>query len=244
MLFQPASNILVPFMQPQFRRGRASGGGGGLAAFSYDFTGTDGAEWDAAKFTELNGSVNILSNTGRFVTGSFGLDASLYSGGNTTSANQYQRFLMVTIPSNSFPHFGFRYSGSGNAFYTIEVTPTSAQVAWYYWANLAAFIAGSGTTIQSGVSLGPGTLTANDAIAITMDDTGNNTTVRVWLNPTGGATVPTSAADWGGDNTPSATLTNDPATAVDSGGGLFLSCFQNTANATQLDGWFGGDTPP
>jgi hypothetical protein len=27
MIFQPASNILVPFMQPQFRRGRVSGGG-------------------------------------------------------------------------------------------------------------------------------------------------------------------------------------------------------------------------
>lgn len=29
MLFRPASNLLVPFMQPQFRRGRAASGGGG-----------------------------------------------------------------------------------------------------------------------------------------------------------------------------------------------------------------------
>src|SRR4051812_31737652 len=32
MIFRPAGQLLVPFLQPQFRRGRAASGGGGGAA--------------------------------------------------------------------------------------------------------------------------------------------------------------------------------------------------------------------
>lgn len=43
MFFRPSSNLLVPFMQPQFRRGRAAAGGGGptlLVDENFEGTGT------------------------------------------------------------------------------------------------------------------------------------------------------------------------------------------------------------
>lgn len=213
--------------------------GGAGAAFSYDFTGTDGAEWDSAKFTEVNGSVNILSNTGRFVTGGFGLDASMYTGGTCSTANQYHKLTTVTVPTSSFLQLIFRYTNSSSPFYTAEIDTDTGTVAWYRWADLAAFIAGSGTTIHAATTI-TGAGDANDAYGITLEGTGTGTVLRAWLNPT--ADTPTSASVFGA-NAADLTYTDDPASPVDSGGSLGIACFQSTANGQRIDGWFGGDIP-
>jgi hypothetical protein len=72
MLLQPASNILVPFMQPQFRRGRASGGGGGTPTFIQD---------DGATFDPFN-TVRVVAFEDETTAGS--MIIAVYRGGNSS----------------------------------------------------------------------------------------------------------------------------------------------------------------
>lgn len=194
--------------------------------------------WDAAKFTTLAGlgAPNILSNQGNFPSASFAGMGVTYTGGNCATVNQYQRFTLSAFASLSFLQIIFRYTDSLSPFYVVEFDPTNITIVWQYFANLAAFIAGTSTTIQTGTPISG--WTAGDTVSIVINGTGNATELNVWRNATGNA--PTSASVWGGAG-PGANYTNNPAIAVDTGVVLGIAGTQNTANSTKIDTWFGGD---
>jgi hypothetical protein len=210
---------------------------GGGPPFSYDFTGADLSAWDSAKFTTLSGlgAPNIVSNQGNFPTGSFSGMGVTYTGGNTNTVNQYQRFT-ITFASLSFFQIIFRYTNSSSPFYVLEFDPTNGTFVWQRFANLAAFIAGTGTDIQTDNTIAG--WTNGDTVSCLVNGTTTSTEVNIWRNATGNA--PTSAVLWGG-SAPGASMTNNPASPVDTGNVLGIAATQNTANSTKLDTWFGGD---
>jgi hypothetical protein len=220
-------------------RNVAPAGGGGAVNLSYDFTGADNAEWNTATFTEVDGNVNILSNEGRFVEGGF--DSILVVTDTPTSTiDQYQRFVLKTIPGNSYLQAVFRYTDSSSPFYVVQIDIGNSFAGWYRYANLSDYQAGTSSTIKSDVAL-PASLVANEPVAITLTGTGTSTVVRIWRNPTGN--TPTAANNWGGDTTPDLEFTDDPASAVNTGGVMGLGIYQNTANAQRIDDWYAGDVP-
>lgn len=220
----------------------AAGGGGGPAAFSDDFTGTNSDPWDVAKWDDIAGSSNIQTNAGNFVTGSFAGGANYYSGGTTTTSDQYQRMVFVGVPSSTWVHIGLRYTDSVSPFYTVEVAPGNKEVKLYYYANLSDFVAGTSTELHSVASLDNGIGSAGDVYAVTISGTGASTRVCIWCNPAGGADTPTSDAVWGSDS-PDADWTVNPGSPVNTGDRLFLGWYQSAANGMQVDSWRGGDTP-
>ena len=75
MFFRPASNLLVPFMQPQFRRGRAAAGGGGGPDVYYDIE------------TSANANANRSSNSSL----AFWQTVTVTTGGSATKVRWYCR---------------------------------------------------------------------------------------------------------------------------------------------------------
>lgn len=217
-------------------------GGGGPAAFSYDFTGSNNDPWNTTIFTEVDGNVNIQGNTGNFVEGGFDSVLAVTTDSCTT-VSQYHKFILSTVPALSFLHAAFRYTDASSPFYTVEIDVNNGNASWYRYASLSDWQSGTSTTIGTAVLSG-GALSVSDLIAITLDGTGTSTVIRIWVDPDGAANTPTSPSNWGGDTTPTASITDDPASPVNTGLKLGLGIAQNTANSQRIDNWFGGDTPP
>lgn len=209
-------------------------GGGGGQNFSYDFTGTDGAEWDVAKFTEASGSVNILTNQGRFVTTGFVFNAPIYTGANCSTVNQYHRLTVITVGVSNYLQYIFRYTDASSPYYTLEIDVSNGNASWYYWASLNT------GSVQIGSTQDIGSLVTTNTISVTLTGTGTATVMRAWLNATGN-TPDSGGALWGGAG-PTLSWTDDPASAVDTGVKIGLGCYMS-AVVQLVDTWFGGDIP-
>lgn len=93
MIFQPASNIQVPFMQPQFRRGRVSGGVLLPSLIDYDP--------DLLALSDAD-PISTMPNTG---TGGSGYDGTTTGGGPTTRPS-YQTNEFGSLPGIFFDPSG------------------------------------------------------------------------------------------------------------------------------------------
>jgi hypothetical protein len=83
-------------------------------------------------------------------------------------------------------------------------------------------------------------LTNGDSVAITIDGTGQNCTVRVWHNPTNA--VPHDVANWDSANDPpDGTITNVGATWDLQG--YYVGVGSQLSQSNTLDDWSGGDVP-
>jgi len=156
-------------------------------------------------------------------------------GTSLAGVSQYQKasYGGLTDANVNRPYFVFRYNDSSSPFYTVRFISDSNTVEWRSHTSSADT---AGTLIDSAAL----TIGATATFGVTLDDTGNNTIVRVWNSPTG---LPVSASNWDGDTSPDLTFTANPGAADDSGlvvgwGGTSDNVFTMT-----MDDWFGGDTP-
>lgn len=201
---------------------------GGPAAFSDDFDRSDsdslGANW-----TEAAGDADIAGNLYRLSTGSFGVITSVHNT-STGSITQYVKATLGTDPF--YPWFVFRYTNSGSAYYVVQFDDATGTFDWQKFDNASD---------TSGDSIGTGSITAglmsSQTFGITIEGTGTSTVVRIWRNPTN---LPTTASNWDGDTTPDATISNDPASPVDSGNFVGLGGQQSSADTKTVNNFFGG----
>lgn len=228
--------ILLTLALPVGARMTSVVAGGGVAAassgqnFSDDFSGTLG------NWTVSTGTAAISSGVLSLSTAGWDPIVLTYN----TSTNTVSQYMKFSLPSASetYPIAVFRYVNSSSGFYAIEFsTPFSCEVEWRYFEDDSDI--GSGDVI--GASVDMGTCSNGDTFGITVTGTGTDTIVRMWHNPTGSS--PSAADTWGGDNTPNASWTDNPATACDTGTKVGFAGIQATAGDITFDNFYGGDIP-
>lgn len=204
-------------------------------SFSDDFNRADAATL-GANWTVLAGNGMSVSNNQAIATeydSQYDKNAAVYNT-NTATVSQYAK---VTINGGEaagngiYPQILLRVNGT-NECYSIEIKPNENLIELQYYTNAA----GSATVIASASTA----IATNDTFAVTVSGTGNSTVWRVWINPTG---LPTAADNWDGDTTPTATFTDDPAVAADTGLGVGLAVYVQLNVYCKLDDFFGGDIP-
>lgn len=205
----------------------ASGGGGGLGAFSDDFNRANsdslGSNW-----TEGGGDGDIASNTYVIGTGGFGVVNSVHN----TSCGSVTQYAMVTLGVNhEYPWLIFRYTDASSPFYAVQISGSTALCEWYYFTSAAD---SSGDLIGT-VDIG-GDLTGH-TVAMTCSGTGTSTVITIWRQVTG---LPSAAGNWNGDTTPDGTISNDPASPKDTGNFVGIGGQAVTGGTVTLDNFFGG----
>jgi hypothetical protein len=198
-----------------------------MATFSDAFGGT------LANWTSEAGSQSIVGGQLSMDTGGFGENWLIYTGTACDGLSQYLKATVVVgmDGGNNFPQFIFRFTNDASPFYSVDVHNDAGDDNDITWAVYPS-VGGSSTEIQNAEA----TITNGDTVGVTVDGTGTDTVVNVWINPTGDA--PTSASLWGGAG-PLVSFTNNPATAADTGTLLGLGAFHN--DAVTFDNFFGGD---
>ena len=224
--FRAASPLVVGF---------GSGGGPTLSAFSDDFNRTSSASL-GANWTEAAGDGSIVSNTLLQVnTGSYAENVYAYTGTACATVNQYVKVTFQFLTGADYPAIILRYTDASSPMYAIFFFNSEDRVIWTRKANAAD---GSFTTIQT---VDPFTVASGDVYGVTIDGTGTSTVVRIWRTPP--SNTPTSSSNWGGDTTPDATFTTDPASPVDTGNYVGLGGETGSAGNVVFDNFFGGDCP-
>lgn len=200
--------------------------------FSDDFNRANGDSL-GSNWTEARGDTDISSNTMALQSHS----VNPYTGAATLGLNQYIKATISEGAGDNYPTYFFRYTNAASRFYGIQfsLAPSATPVGWRVWTdvnNEAASIQEAALSFSSG-----------DTIGVTLAGTGNDTTVRFWLNPTGDR--PDSSTSWGGDTSPDLSLTNNPgANAVDTGNYVGLGGYTSGAGTTIFDNFFGGSMTP
>lgn len=163
------------------------------------------------------------------------INTNVTSGGDTNA--QYMRAAINW--NTSYPTFVLRYLDSTHGFYVVTL-PYTAELHWEYFENAADT---SGTQIGTTRDIKPGQdFVDGDIIGVTITGKGDNTIVRVWLNPTN----PTPAAVDGWDtaeDTAITTWTDNPVVAADDGTKVGFRVIQNAANDNSFDDFYAGDPP-
>lgn len=164
-----------------------------------------GLTWDSTNNNESNSAAGITV-----------INSMVYTATAASSSDMWVKAKIVTIAAAGNFGIVLRRSSAGGNQYVVRLLTSGA--AWGYWT-------GTGTqgfqTINT--ATGCSTFSNGDVLAAYVTGTGTNTEMKVWKNPSG--STPT---DWG---TACATITDDPAVAVDSG--TYGGIFGNTANATR-----------
>ena len=206
-----------------------------MASFSDNFNRSDGAI--GANWTNATGGIAILSNQARLTADSFAQNVGVYTGTACATVNQYAKMTLALVGAGSFyPCLMFRYTDADSPLYAVYFWPAEDKAEWCHKTNAAD---GSPTVIDS-VSASGLTVGLTDTVAATIEGTGNDTTVRIWVNPTGD--TPTSASVWGGSG-PNLTFTANPASAVDTGSYVAIGGETNDPVNSLVDNFFGGDIP-
>ena len=214
-----------------------AGGGAGNEAFSDDFIRANSTNL-GANWTEAAGNGSIASNRLSVTADAYVENVYAYTGTTCDTANTYVRAVLTTAAGSNYPAIVLRYSAAGSPMYSIVFSMTEDRVEWIRKATASD---GAGVTVGSTGGNGTQTVTQGDTWAVTIDGTGTSTVVRCWRNPTGN--TPTSNANWGGDTTPDITLTDNPASPVDTGNNVGLGGATNASENIQWTAFFGGDTP-
>ncbi len=205
---------------------------GSVAAFSDNFNRADsdslGANW-----TEAANDCDIVSNQASWpTTFDFSEKAAIYSGTACTTTTNYVKITLDAV-GVALPSVIFRYTNSSSAFYELYLDVTNQKLKWYHWTAV-----GGTQTLINGPAGASFTFTLPVTIGVTWTGAGNSTTVRTWLTPS--ANAPTSATSWDG-GAATVVISDDPASAVDSGGYIGMG---GVSNGTLLaDDFFGGDVP-
>lgn len=199
------------------------------AAVSDNFDRTAGDSL-GANWTEASGDADIFSNTLRLSTGSFGVVNAIYTG---TALDDEDQYIKASLGADcQFPWFSFRNKNSSGSYYAVQIDCNIATFTWYYFSDWSD---------TSGDEIGTLDLAGDVILAtigITLCGTGTATVVRVWVSPTN---LPTACDDWDGDTSPNGSITDDPATAVDTGSYAGLGGQQGAADTVRLDNFFAGD---
>ena len=202
-----------------------------MAAYSDDFnranSSTLGSSWN-----ENVSGVSILDNALGFI--STGAYSSAVWTQPVPISCQYQKAMVSwTAGKDCLIGMLFRCSNttSGSCYKIVFETATDTV----YWDSVPNMTSPSSSTSIGTASL---TIAPGNTIGITLELLGNNTIVRIWLNPTG---LPTRANNWNGDTTPNLTMTQNPATPRDAGTFLGLIGAPLEADADlEWDDWYGG----
>lgn len=206
-----------------------------MANFSDNFNRADGGL--GANWTNVAGgsAAQILSNRFAAINSGYAENTNAYTGTACDSINQYVKATLVFFSGGfSYAEFGFRITDSSSPMYgvffwldedqiTIATKTTPADTGYTSFGSAA-------TTIADGQTWG-----------ITLSGTGNDLTVRGWLNPTNN--TPDSATSWDSDTSPDIVITANPSSAVDSGNYVGLGGEQFGTLEVQYDNFFGGDIP-
>jgi hypothetical protein len=198
--------------------------GGSGQTFSDDFAGTGAlsANWNVA-----SGTIARLS--GVFFVSPTSVDSYAVWTTQTDTVAQYIKVTFTTV-TGQFPWLQFRGTDTdGSPSYIIIFKPGLSEIEWYNVGANQTVQTQSGATVANGQVWG-----------VTCSGTGTSTVINLWLNPTGD--VPDSAGSWGGDNTPTYSFTNDPATPLNTGRYLGLGSYSDSGG-TSLDSFFAGDIP-
>lgn len=212
---------------------KAGGGGGGCtpASFSDNFDRADGDSL-GANWTEAAGDADIYSNTYRLSTGSYGVITSVHN--TSTGSGCTSQYAVAAVGVDSYyPWLVFRYTDSSSKYYVFQLDGNNAAVEWLKYDNAADSSGDSIETVDLGSAFSPG-----ETLAITVEGTGDNTTIRLWRNVSG---TPTSTTSWNGDTTPDGTMTGNPgANAVDTGDKVGIGGQQGSTDLVRLDNFAGG----
>src|SRR5688572_8706664 len=114
---------------------KPASGGGGLVAFSDDFSGDGDISARAltggtGSWVEANGSLDTATGQLRSVTGSFAKNLAVVG----TDSGSVTQYVCVTIPTTSgtiFPHLVLRYTDASSGYYSFEMDPSSGNWQWY-----------------------------------------------------------------------------------------------------------------
>jgi hypothetical protein len=202
-----------------------------LPTFTDDFNRADGAL--GSNWTVANGAADINSNAFRCQTGGFTNNFAVWAA-TTGSISHYVKVQITAgLTAEFVVPFVFRYTNASSPFYIVYCNP-GASTHTLVWQRYA-------TAASSGVGIGSPssalTFTNGDYLGFTVEQTGNNTVVRVWVNPTGAA--PDSVSLWGGA-APAYTFTDNPTTPVDTGGIVGIGGAQSPTNTIKFDNFSAG----
>lgn len=188
-----------------------------------------GASWSEVVTTGSGFDIN--NDVLRYTTGTGNVIAIHQT--PTLAANQYLKYKILNKDAGAQYGFVSRYTNSSSPFYIVELAGTGT-LTWYRCASTAMSCSSVGATTLSHAT--------NDTLAVTISGTGASTVLNFWLNQT--ANLPVSATEWdAGDSTPDATLTDDPASAVDTGTSLGIDANQGSNGVIRIDDFFAGDIP-
>lgn len=198
------------------------------------FTAADGRlAVQNTNWTEDVGEFSIVSNTCRFDTGAWGVDIAHHETA-LSGVDQYVKFKNNNFSGNAYAGPLLRYADLSTNCYAVWIN-TGGNT---YWERLWA------TNLQSYAQIAISTdiaWSAGDTCGVTIIGTGNDTTVRVWQNPTGDA--PDGGGTTWGSASPGITWTTDPSTAVDTGTLVGISGTIGTATTFTIDDFSAGDIP-
>jgi hypothetical protein len=197
-----------------------------MASFSDDFNRADSTNL-GANWTEAAGFASIATN--RLSLDNVGFGTNWVVTTAAFAATQYVKVTFADGPTSDFPQIVLRYADGTSAFYAIEVAAGSGGVDWY---NYVEHDPGTAVKVDEGALA----VADGDTIGVTVEGTGNNTTVRVWRNPAG---LPSAADDWNGDTTPDVTMTGNPPAPADAGTKVGVGGFSSTP--LLFDDFFAGD---
>lgn len=136
-----------------------------------------------------------------------------YSGVSCGSISQYAKWTMTAGNSggNILNGVIFRWTANASPCYLVLANDVSNLIEWYYYSDLGAPPSSTAIINTGGAAL---SFSLPATFGATITGTGNSTVVKVWLNPT--ANAPTDASTWDGVGS-AVTITDDPATAVNTG---------------------------
>jgi hypothetical protein len=204
---------------------------GGASAFSDNFTRADG-DLPGANWNEVDGDIVISANRLIFVDGGYENHCLMFTS-PVLGLTQYQKvkFLMSTTSEAVIGLIFRNVADAGNAY--VITFNNDDTVSWLRFSSLVGW---AGEQLIASATLDGGI--GNDLIVgVTVEGLGNNTTIRIWSNPTG---LPLAANNWNGDTTPTLSFTQNPPSPSDAG--YRLGIFAETENdyGGGIDDWFGG----
>lgn len=204
----------------------------GPVSDDFDCANSDSVGCDLT-FQERAGDCDIASNELTLVTGGFADNVCAYE----AMALGVNQWIRVQIPSSAstsanYQQIAFRFTNASSPYYYLQIEVSSAA---YEWTRVSA-VGGTASVIASG---NLGTADGRTTLGLTLDGTGTNVVLRIWIGPSN--TSPTSASGWdSGGDTADISITTDPASPVDTGSAVALAGQASGASAIKYNDFYAG----
>jgi hypothetical protein len=199
----------------------------GLSADGDDFNRADSASL-GAEWTEDVSGWEIKTSKLRWLAPGFNLKIATFTGTPCTTVDQYVKATLEAGTGIDLHSFIFRYTDASSPFYELEFNSNTDVISLIRWASVGGASSVVGT--EAHVMSYPVTIGA------TIEGTGNNTNVRIWIGASG---LPTSESNWGGAET--YLIEDNPASPVNTGSIVGLA--GQTNGDLIFDDFFMGDAP-